>query len=38
MTYRAHYWRKTREQAYYTWYVFWYGVVLNRGHHSNWRK
>jgi hypothetical protein len=38
MTYREYYWRKTREQAYYAWYVFWNGVILNRGHHSTWNK
>jgi hypothetical protein len=38
MTYRSHYWRKTKEQLYYTWYVFWHGVIRNKGHHSNWRK
>lgn len=38
MTYRQYYWKKAKEQAYYTWYVLWNGVIRNKGHHSQWRK
>jgi hypothetical protein len=38
MTYRKYYWREATRQISVALEIIWYGVVLNRGHHSSWKK
>jgi hypothetical protein len=36
--YRSYYWRNGVLQLKSALAMLWYGVLLNRGHHSRWRK
>lgn len=38
MSYRNFYWKKVKEQLNICWILFWYGVVLDRGHHTEWKN
>lgn len=38
MTYRNYYWKQAIRQISVSITMIWYGVILNKGHHSNWKK
>jgi len=37
MTYRKYYWDHARRQISVALTMIWYGVILDRGHHSQWK-
>lgn len=38
MTYRKYYWTHAKRQISVALEMIWYGVILDRGHHSSWKK
>jgi hypothetical protein len=38
MTYRKRYWTSALRQIHVALIMIWYGVILNRGHHSKWKR
>lgn len=38
MTYRKYYWTNAKRQIEVALEMIWFGVILNRGHHSTWKR
>lgn len=35
---RSYYWKAAKTQLALAWHLFWNGVAMNRGHHSEWKN